>query len=162
MRVLLGGDYAPPYGGIAVHLQQVHRFLHNHGITARVLKIGKGECADPEVSSTRKAWRYAFELSRLSAQGWLAHLHVSGNNSKAWWIVGSVGGFSWRTPPVVTVHSGRCPEFLARNGLRRILARAGFSSYGAVVAVSPSIERALAEAGVFPTAIAVLPRLLAS
>ena len=162
MRILLVGDYPPPYGGIAVHLQQVHRFLRNHGITARVLNIGKGDCADPEVISTRKAWRYAFELSRLSAQGWLAHLHVSGNNSKAWWIVGSVGGFSWWTPPVVTVHSGRCPEFLARNGLRRILARAALSSYGAVVAVSPSIERALAEAAVSPSRIVVQPAFCAS
>src|SRR5260370_26074871 len=101
MRVLLGGDYAPPYGGIAVHLQQVLRFLRNHGITARVLNIGKGDCADPEVISTRKAWRYAFVHSRLSAQGWLAHLLVSGNTSKAWWIYVSVGGFSCRTPPVV-------------------------------------------------------------
>ncbi len=162
MKILLVGDYPPPYGGIAVHLEQVHRFLRNHGITARVLNIGKGECADPEVISTRKAWRFAFELSRLSAQGWLPHLHVSGNNSKAWWIVGSVGGYRWPRPPVVTVHSGRCPEFLARSGLRRMLVRAALSSYGAVIAVSQQIERALVEAGVSPARIVVQPAFCAS
>jgi glycogen synthase len=162
MKVLLVGDYPPPYGGIAVHLQQVHRFLRSQGITARVLNIGKGDCSDPEVISTRKAWRYAFELSKLSSQGWLAHLHVSGNNSKAWWVVGSVGGFSWSTPPVVTVHSGRSPEFLARNRLRRILARAALSRYGTVIAVSVPVKRALAEAGVSPGRIVVQPAFFAS
>ena len=124
MKVLLVGDYPPPYGGIAVHIQQMLGFLRSRGITARVLNIGKGDCSDPEVVSTRKAWRYAFELSRFSTQGWLAHLHVSGNNSKAWWIVGSVSGCLWETPPVVTIHSGRAPQFLARSRLRRLLARA--------------------------------------
>lgn len=162
MKILLVGDYPPPYGGIAVHLQQVHRYLRNRGITARVLNIGKGDCAHPEIISTRKAWRYAFELSKLSAQGWLAHLHVSGNNGKAWWIVGSVGGCRWSTPPVVTVHSGRCPEFLAGSRLGRILARAALSGYGAVVAVSPPIHQALVGAGVSPSRILVQPAFCAS
>src|SRR5262249_3457213 len=162
MKVLLVGDYPPPYGGIAVHIQQMFGFLRGRGITARVLNIGKGDSTDPEAVSTHKAWRYAFEPSRLSAQGWLAHLHVSGYNSKAWWIVGSVGGCRWATPPVVTIHSGRSPEFLAGRRIRPMLARAALWGYRGIAAVSPAGKDALIHSGVPASRAEVQPAFCAS
>src|SRR5918996_2793495 len=39
--VLLIGDYPPPMGGIAVHVQQLHRGFRRNGLACRVLDIGK-------------------------------------------------------------------------------------------------------------------------
>ena len=46
MRVLLVGDYPPPYGGIAVHLQHLTRTLPQEGIACRVLNIGPNRRVD--------------------------------------------------------------------------------------------------------------------
>ena len=37
MRILLVGDYPPPPGGIAIHVRQLHRMLHESGCEVRVL-----------------------------------------------------------------------------------------------------------------------------
>jgi len=62
----------------------------------------------------------------------------------------------------VTIHSGRTPEFLARSRLRRLLARAALSGYGAVVAVSPAVQDALTQSGVSASRIEVQPAFCAS
>src|SRR5207245_3876461 len=42
-RVLLVGDYPPPNGGIATHVEELFRALRARGATCLVLDIGKGQ-----------------------------------------------------------------------------------------------------------------------
>ena len=42
MKVLLVGDYPPPYGGIAIQIQHLARELPQAGVECRVLNIGQG------------------------------------------------------------------------------------------------------------------------
>src|SRR4051812_30520329 len=48
-RVLLVGDYPPPQGGVAIHVQQLQRYLVRQGLEAKVLNIGKGGRPAPDV-----------------------------------------------------------------------------------------------------------------
>src|SRR5207247_839582 len=42
VKVLLLGDCPPPYGGVSVHVQQLHGYLKSHGISVKIADIGKG------------------------------------------------------------------------------------------------------------------------
>lgn len=163
MRVLLIGDYPPPHGGVAVHVQQLHRFLRAHGVQARVLDIGKGGRPDPDILPARSPRHFALRLAQFSAAGWLIHLHTSGNNSKAWAVVAAAGVSRWLGPrPVVTIHSGLAPALLQSSGARRALTRLALAPFGRVVAVSQRVRDAIERCGVPGGRIVVQPAFLAS
>ena len=65
MRVLLVGDYPPPQGGVAIHVQQLHRFLDERGVHVRGLDIGKGGWPAAGVVAVRSARMLAQEGARL-------------------------------------------------------------------------------------------------
>lgn len=163
MKVLLIGDYPPPLGGIAVHLQQLQRSLQALGAQPRVLDIGKGaarRAASEDVLPVRSGGRLLLELARDAARGFTLHLHTSGNNPKAWALIGLVAQVP--APKVVTLHSGLLPAFLGASGLRRLAARTALRGFDRVVAVSQPLRAALVEAGVEEARIEVYPAFCAS
>jgi glycosyltransferase involved in cell wall biosynthesis len=164
IKILVVGDYPPPYGGIAVHVQQLHQFLRREGIESSVLDIGKGGRPDPDVLPVRSRARYAAQLLRFASRGWLTHLHVTGDNSTAWAVIASVvaAGGAFGLPPVVTLHSGLFHAYLDASGARRFRARALLAGCGRVVAVSEQIRSALLRAGVPPAKVAVHPAFCGS
>jgi len=159
MKILVVGDYPPPYGGIAVHVEQLHRFLRREGIESRVLDIGKGGRPDPGVLTVRSRAGYASQLLRFASRGWLTHLHVTGDNANAWLAIASVvaAGRAFGLPPVVTLHSGLIHQYLAASRTRRLRARALLGGCAQVVAVSDQIRSALLQAAVDPQKISVHP-----
>lgn len=162
--ILLIGDYPPPMGGIAVHVQQLHQAFTRAGLQCRVLDIGKRGRADPGVINGRGYKRYLSELFRYAAEGWLLHLHTSGNNPKAWTVAASVSmaGQVFRVPSVITVHSGLVPQlFPNRPGLRRH-AHLALAGYRHVVTVSEAVKETLLELGVRPSRISMYPAFCAS
>ena len=89
-RVLLVGDYPPPAGGIAVHVQQLQGYLEDQGVEVKVLDIGKGSAvAGPNVIKAHSYRTYLAQLARFAAEGWLIHVHTSGNNTKSWLVAAS-------------------------------------------------------------------------
>ena len=53
MKVLLVGDYPPPYGGVSVHVEVVHQAVRAQGGICEVLDVGKGHLpADGVVPAT--------------------------------------------------------------------------------------------------------------
>lgn len=163
-RVLLVGDYPPPHGGVAVHVQQLHGFLRERGADVRVLDIGKGGRPAPDVLPVRSATALARELLLAGGAGAVVHLHTSGNNAKAWAVVAAVGAL--RTPGAgprfVTLHSGLLPGFLAGSPARRAAARAALWPYAGVVAVSEAVAEAVRALGVPASRLHVQPAFLAS
>ncbi len=164
IKILVVGDYPPPYGGIAVHVQQLHQFLRREGIESSVLDIGKGGRPDPDVLPVRSRARYAAQLLRFASRGWLTHLHVTGDNSTAWAVIASVvaAGGAFGLSPVVTLHSGLLPAYLDACGARRIRARALLAGCGRAIAVSEQIRSALLRAGVPSAKISVHPAFCGS
>ncbi|MCI0574262.1 MAG: glycosyltransferase [Myxococcaceae bacterium] len=162
MRVLLIGDYPPPFGGVAIHVQQLHRFLREHGVEVRGLDIGKGTLPAPEVRAVRSASALAREL--FGFQRGVVHLHTSGHNPKAWLVAAAVGALRppRAGPRYITVHSGLLPAYLARSTGRRALTRAALTGFAGVIAVSEAVAEALRSCGVASSRIHVYPAFLAS
>ncbi|WP_224249160.1 glycosyltransferase family 4 protein [Hyalangium gracile] len=162
MRVLLIGDYPPPYGGVAIHVQQLHRFLRGRGIEAKVLDIGKGGRPAPDVIPVQSLARFGLRLAGFLSAGWTVHVHTSGNNPKSWMLAAAAGVPAPRAPRVITLHSGLLPDFLAGSSARRALARAALAGYSRVVAVSQAVKEALVGCGVPEEKILVQPAFCAS
>lgn len=162
MRVLLVGDYPPPHGGVAVHVQQLHQYLRSRGVEAKVLDIGKGGRPAPDVLPVRSAADFGLRLAGFLRDGWTVHVHTSGNNPKAWVLAGAAGVPGPRAPRFITLHSGLLPDFLAASPARRALARAALAGYTRIVAVSDAVQDALLASGVPRERVVVYPAFCAS
>ncbi len=159
MRIALIGNYPPPYGGVSVHVAGLGRWLRALGVEVRVLDIGRGDHEGDGVSRARGPWRYARALAEVAAGGFLLHTHTNGANTKSWLVaLAAARAHGPRGPRgLLTIHSGLSLAYLAGSPHRRALARVACAGYGRVVAVNRQIATALAEAGVAPDDIEVLP-----
>ncbi len=159
LRVALVGNWPPPWGGIAVHVSGLARALRARGLDVRVLDVGEGDHRGPAVRAARGAVPFAVALAGAAAEGRLLHVHTNGANAKSW-LVALAGGRARRPQAprgVLTLHSGLCPGYLAASAGRRALARAACAGYGRILAVNRVIAAALAQAGVAPGRISVVP-----
>jgi glycogen synthase len=162
MRVLLVGDYPPPHGGVAVHVQQLHRFLRSRNVEAKVLDIGKGGRPAPDVLPVRGLTQFGVRLAGFLAAGWTVHVHTSGNNPKSWLLAATAGVPGPRGARFITLHSGLLPDYLAASPARRAFARAALAGYSRVVAVSEAVREALVGCGVPERKVVVCPAFCAS
>ncbi|MBN1204497.1 MAG: glycosyltransferase family 4 protein [Myxococcaceae bacterium] len=162
MRVLLVGDYPPPHGGVAIHVQQLHRFLRERGVEAKVLDIGKGGRPAPDVTPVRSLAQFGLRLAGFLSAGWTVHVHTSGNNPKSWMLAVAAGLPAPRSPRLITLHSGVLPDFLAASSAHRAFARAALVGYSQVIAVSEAVKGALVGCGVPAGKILVHPAFCAS
>lgn len=160
MRLTLVGDHPPPYGGISIHVQQLHRFLLGAGVNANVLDIGKGKTQAPGVVGAHSWAEFAWHLQRLIRSAVLVHAHVSGNNSKAWAVAASLS--AGRGPRMLTVHSGLFPAFASASARNRLLVRGSTQGYNKVVAVSAAVKEALFGCGVSDQKLVLMPAFLGS
>lgn len=160
MKVLLIGDYPPPHGGVAVHVEQLHNFFQSRGIESQVLDIGKGGRLVPSVLPVRSPAKLLAQLARYAARGFTFHLHTSGNNPKAWALVAAVAQLP--APKVVTLHSGLVPKFLAASSWRQRFANLALRRFDRVIAVSEAVRDAVVLCGTSPAKVEVYPAFCAS
>ncbi len=158
-KLLLVGDFPPPHGGVAVHVDVLQRAVRSRGGECTVLDIGKGQLpADGVVP----AGGYASFTARLvghALRGYRIHVHTSGANRKSWALAAicAAAGKLARVPPLITFHSGLGPGWLAEDPARARVACAVGNAFGTVVAVSEDIREALLCCGVARERIEVLP-----
>jgi glycosyltransferase involved in cell wall biosynthesis len=162
MRVLLIGDYPPPHGGVAIHVQQLHRFLRERGVEAKVLDIGKGGRPAPDVIPVRTPGKFGLRLAGFLSAGWTVHVHTTGGNPKSWALAALAGMPGPRAPRIITLHSGLMAGYLAGSPARRAMARAALIGYSRIVAVSEAVKEALLGCGVPGEKIVVQPAFCAS
>lgn len=164
MRVVLVGDHPPPFGGVAIHVRQVHQVLRRAGIEARVLAIGKEARPAPDVLPVRRPGQLVRQLAKQCSAGTVVHVHTSGNNPKGWLLALLAGRVArlFGARAVITLHSGLLPSFLAEAASRRRRARLALKAYDAIVAVSPAVQAALVDAGVPERKLRCAPAFCAS
>jgi glycogen(starch) synthase len=140
MKILLIGEFPPPYGGISVHVAGIQRELTAAGLTCRVLDIGR----------VRSPWKFAAALLRAVCQGWTPHLHTNGHNRKSWMISFACGlAGKVRGGGLLTLHSGLAPRYLDEMPTwARWCAARTCTLYNKVLCVSPAIQTAVVLAGV--------------
>jgi len=162
MKIALVGDYPPPFGGVSVHVAALERALRARNVDVRVLDIGRGENDAPGVAPARGALRCAAALARAAAERRLLHVHTSGANPKSWLLalVASRARLPGSPRPLLTLHSGLLPGYLAGCAERREIARAVCSGFGRVVAVSHELSAALEGCGVPAAQLEVVPAFL--
>ena len=160
-KILLVGDYPPPHGGIAVHVQDLHRALQGAGACVRVLALaGHGrDRSAPHVTRVAGPVSLAAHILQRATTGYLTHAHISGHTPKSWLVALACALFRppWSPAPLLTVHSGLTRSYLAVSRRRRALARSICRRFELVIAVSPQVAEALAEVGTRTNQLLVVP-----
>jgi glycosyltransferase involved in cell wall biosynthesis len=159
IKVLLVGDFPPPHGGVAVHVEELHRAIRATGGEAVVLDVGKGQLPADGVVAAGSPGRFLVQLGWHAARGYLIHIHTSGSNPKSWLLASlcAAAGRVVGRPALITLHSGLAPEYLSASPLRRAVAGAVSRAFSAVIAVSHPIARMLRICGVPARHLFVLP-----
>ncbi|GAC1341947.1 MAG: hypothetical protein NVS2B9_05240 [Myxococcales bacterium] len=159
LKVLLVGDFPPPHGGVAVHVEELQRAVRADGGEAIVLDIGRGQLPAEGVLAARTPARFLAHLAAYAMRGYLIHVHTSGANPKSWVLASlcAAAGRAVGRPALLTLHSGLGPEYLSASPLRRAVAGASARSFEAVIAVSHPIARMLRLCGVPARRLFVLP-----
>ncbi len=161
-RILLVGDYPPPYGGLSAQVASLRHRLTARGDTeVQVLDIGsRRRETRPGCLPARGAIGLAATVLSHARRGFTPHVHTNGHNRKSWLVtlgctaLASAGG----CPAVVSLGSGLMPAFLAAGGPAvRALARAGLSAAGTVIVRNERARAALVALGVAPEKVTVLP-----
>lgn len=142
MKVLLVGDFPPPNGGVATHVEELFRAVRARGGACAVLDVGKGQLPADGVIPAGSELRFAGLLASHAARGWQIHLHTPGNNAKSWLLIAACAA-AGRGRSIVTLHSGLAPAWLREKPWRRALARLVLRGYAHVIAVNEEIREAI-------------------
>lgn len=159
MKILLIGDYPPPYGGISVHVAQLADFLRRQGASCAVLDIAPGRDPKPGAIRVTGSPGFLWTLIRFYSKGYVSHIHTNGHNFKSWLAIAVTAwvGFFFGRRNIATLHSGLMPAYAAGGRGRRLLIRIALWPLGGVIAVNRKIERTLLEMNVSPSCLSVLP-----
>jgi glycogen(starch) synthase len=161
-RVLLVGDYPPPYGGLSVQIAALRRRLAARGDTeVAVLDIGvRRRERRPGCLPARGPVDFGATIVAHARRGFTPHLHTNGHNRRSWIVTAgcvtaaAVGG----RRPVVSLGSGRMPAFLsAASPAIRALARASLAAARTVIVRNERARMALIALGVVPAKLVILP-----
>ena len=154
LKILLVGDFPPPSGGVATHVEELFRAVRKRGGECEVLDIGKGQLPADGVTPAGGIARFASILGSRAARGFRIHLHTSGANPKSWALISvcAAAGRASGVPPLITLHSGLAPAWLAQSKARQAVSRAVLRQFGKVIAVNEEIRDAIGipEAEVLP------------
>jgi hypothetical protein len=158
-KLLLVGDFPPPHGGVAVHVEVLQRAVRSRGGQCTVLDIGKGQLPADGVVAAGGYASFTASLVAHALRGYRIHVHTSGANRKSWALAGvcAAAGKLARVPPFITFHSGLGPGWLAEDPARARVACGVGNHFGKVIAVSEDIREALLCCGVARERIEVLP-----
>ena len=163
-KVLLVGDFPPPHGGVAVHVELLQKAIRRAGGTAEVLDIGKGQVPADGVHPAGGYGSFAAQLASFAARGYLIHLHTSGANPKSWMLASAcaaAGRLSGK-PSFLTLHSGLGPDWLDASAGRRTVAQLVLKQFGLVIAVSDPIADTARRLGVLEDRLLIAPAFSAA
>jgi glycosyltransferase involved in cell wall biosynthesis len=157
-KMLIVGDYPPPHGGVAVHVEMLQRAVRARGGQCTVLDIGKGQLPAEDVVPAGGYASFTGQLFAHALRGFRVHVHTSGANPKSWALatICAAAGKLSGLPPLITFHSGLAPAWLAEDPMRARIACAVGNAFGRVIAVSDDIRAALLCCGVARERIEVL------
>ena len=160
-RILLVGDYPPPWGGLSTQIAGLRSRLLTLGDEVVVLDIGRHRRAPrPECLPARGAASFARTLVAHARRGFTVHLHTNGHNVKSWMAAGiaAASGLGSGRRTVLTLGSGLMPSFLAgaRGPLRRLV-HATLRAAGGCIVRNAAAREAVIALGTAPAKVRVIP-----
>jgi len=161
MKVLLIGDYPPPYGGVAVQVSALRRRLSEiPGSTCQVLDIGASRRQRrPGCLAVRNPADFVGKIATHALRGYTIHLHTNGHNLKSWQITFLCGmaGMANGRRTLVSIGSGLAPDFMEQaGGVSRTMMRVALGLFGAVVCRNERAQRAILRLGIPADRISIL------
>src|SRR5262249_6007411 len=127
-RILLVGDYPPPYGGVSVQVAALRARLSALDDTdVRVLDIGvRRREGRPDCLSVAGPIDFARKVLAHARRGFVIHAHTNGHNAKSWMVafMCAAAGLRVGRRSIVSLGSGLMPAFLA-SAARHVIALAG-------------------------------------
>jgi glycogen synthase len=162
VKVLLVGDYPPPYGGLSVQVSALrHRLSSRPGYSCRVLDIGESRRQRrPECVRSRNALDFVGKLLWHAVRQYVIHLHMCGHNSSSWLaaFACAMAGLCNGRKTVLSIGSGLAADWLPRAGwLARLAARATLALTGVTICRNERMQAAVAALGASPGTTVVLP-----
>ncbi len=142
-----------------MHVETLAKAARAAGGEVDVLDIGKGQVPAEHVHPAGGYANFAAKLASFAARGYLIHLHTSGANPKSW-LLGAAcvaAGRASGKAPMLTLHSGLGPAWLAESAARRTVAGGVLRGFGTVVAVSDPIAKAVMRCGFPEQRLVVVP-----
>lgn len=161
-RILLVGDYPPPYGGLSVQVASLrHRLAARPDTQVEVLDIGaRRRERRPGCLPTTGPIGLARAILSHARRGFTPHVHTNGHNRKSWLVLlgCTATAAAGRRPAVVSLGSGSMPAFVeTADPAMRAVVRAGLSAAGAVIVRNERARAVLQAFGVRAQKLAVLP-----
>ena len=161
IKVLIVGDYPPPYGGLSVQVWVLRGLLMASGAhRCRVLDIGESRRERrPECLAATNAFDFAGKLLWHAVGQWIIHLHTSGHNVSSWLaaLACATAGLLNGRKTAVSLGSGLASEWIRRAGpVMRIVVRMTLALAGIVICRNERTRAAIAALGVPAGKIAVL------
>lgn len=160
-RLVLLGPFPPPWGGISVHVRALRDLAIRHGWKVEVIDLGEGRDRREPMEGLRSAGgygRFAGELLRIAAGSAILHVHVPGNNARAWMV--ALAASRAKPGGLLSVHSGLAPALLDGSPACRRLAWLACAGYERILCANREIAEALERCGVAPRRLEVLPAFL--
>lgn len=121
LRLLLVGPYPPPYGGIAMTMMDLRRYLNGRQVDdVKVLNIGQGrDVLSEEYLSAIGQWSFVQTIVKFAVRGYIIHLETNGHNFKSWLsaLICVAAGLLNRRKTVIAFGSGNLPAYLRGVGL---------------------------------------------
>ena len=165
MKIVLIGPYPPPYGGMAVQIQEWHRHLiERYGCECIVLNIG--ESRRERLDGCVQVFSYLDfirKLCSLGRQGYLFHLVTTGHSFKSWLssFVCALAGMTNRFQSLLVFGSGDAPIYLRNANMFVIaLVRLTIGLAGHVICRNDEMRATLIGVGANPDKITILPGFL--
>jgi glycosyltransferase involved in cell wall biosynthesis len=123
-----------------------------------VLNTDRNANRGPNYIPVRRASGFVFSLIKHSLRGWTIHIHTNGHNAKSW-LVALAGGLAGRFGPgsVLTLHSGKLPDYLGAKRKRRWLARVTCRTFKQITCVSAHLRQTVEALGIPGPRISVSP-----
>lgn len=161
MKVLIVGDYPPPYGGSSVLVSVLHRRLsETPGMTCRVLDIGTTAAWRPGCIPARTPLEFVGRLLAHAARQYLIHLHTNGHNVKSWQLAlaCATAGILNGRKTLLSLGSGLAPDFMQQvGGSTRLIMRAALLGMGTVVCLNERTRSTIVGLGIPAEKVVHLP-----
>jgi len=161
-RVLLVGDYPPPFGGLSVQVAALRRRLAARGdSTVQVLDIGaRRRETRPDCLPVTGGLDFVGKVRAHARDGFTIHLHTNGHNPKSWVValVCAAAGLRHGRRTLISLGSGRMAQFVAEASTPvRAIARATVRAAGAVIVRNAVARAAAIGLGATPDKVRILP-----
>lgn len=161
VKVLLVGNYPPPYGGMSVQISVLQRLLADMPrFNCRVLDIGDlRRQTRPGCLNVNNGLDFAWKLAWHSARGYIIHLHTNGHNTKSWAVslMCALVGVANRRRTILSIGSGLAPEFVEKAS-RPICAliKCALTLSAAVICRNARTKAVVMNLGIPPAKVALL------